>query len=66
MLQPLILNIFALNLQIYESFYIGKLIPNNETYSSTANIFLTIFTLVLIPNISPENWVWVGLFNCLF
>ena len=29
-------------------------------------IFLTIFTLVLIPNISPYNWVGVGLFNCLF
>ena len=29
-------------------------------------IFFTIFTLVLIPNISPQNWVGVGLFNCLF
>ena len=30
---------FATNLQIYESFHISKKIPNNETYSSTANIF---------------------------
>ena len=30
---------FATILQIYESFHISKLIPNNETYSSTANIF---------------------------
>ena len=44
---------FATNLQIYESFHLSKKIPNNETHSSTANIFLTIFTLVLIPNISP-------------
>ena len=43
----------ATNLQIYESFHISKQIPNNETHSSTANIFLIIFTLVLIPNISP-------------
>ena len=43
---------FATNLQIYESFHISKYIPNNERYSSTANIFLTVFTLVLITNIS--------------
>ena len=29
-------------------------------------IFLTTFTLVVIPNISSYNWVGVGLFNCLF
>ena len=39
MLQPLILKILQTNLQIYESFHISKLITNNETYSSTANIF---------------------------
>ena len=33
------IKIFASNLQIYESFHKGKSIPNNETYSSTANIF---------------------------
>ena len=33
------IQIFATNLQIYESFHISKWIPNNETYSSTANIF---------------------------
>ena len=53
MLQPLILKKIATNLQIYESLHISKIISNNETYSSTANIFLTIFTLSLIPNISP-------------
>ena len=30
---------FATNLQIYEFFHISKQIPNNETHSSTANIF---------------------------
>ena len=30
---------FATNLQIYESFHISKQNPNNETCSSTANIF---------------------------
>ena len=30
---------FATNLQTYESFHFSKLIPNNETYLSTANIF---------------------------
>ena len=35
---------FATNLQIYEPFQISKCISNNETYSSTANIFLTFFT----------------------
>ena len=39
MLQPLILKNFATNLQIHESFHISKQIINNETYSSTANIF---------------------------
>ena len=39
MLQPLILKNFATKLQINESFHISKYIPNNETHSSTANIF---------------------------
>ena len=30
---------FATNLQIYESLYISKFIPNNDSYSSIANIF---------------------------
>ena len=30
---------FATNLQIFESFHISKLIPNNETHLSTSNIF---------------------------
>ena len=38
MLQPDIKKI-ATNLQIYKSFHISKYIPNNETHSSTANIF---------------------------
>ena len=33
--------------------YNQKKQTNNETYSSTANIFLTIFTLVLISKFSP-------------
>ena len=47
MLQPLILKIFATNLQISESFHRSKQMPNNETYSSSANIF-NYLTLVLI------------------
>ena len=34
---------FATNLQIYDSFYISKQMPNNETYSSIANIFLLFY-----------------------
>ena len=33
----------AINLHIFESFYISIQIPDNEIDSSTANIFLTIF-----------------------
>ena len=30
---------FATNFNFYEPFYISKLVPNNERYSSTANSF---------------------------
>ena len=56
---------FATNLQIYESFYISKSIPNTETYSSTANIFL-LFYFSFNTKLFTLKWVGVGLLNCLF
>ena len=50
---------FATNLRIYKPFYISNLIPNNERYQSTANIFNYIY-LSFNTKLFTLNWVEVG------